>query len=72
MLLTLLNLANYLIIEALYKYSILFDRWYNTSKHSADKPVWILLPFVPDWRWLLDRNDSPWYPTARLFRQPKI
>jgi len=33
------------------------------------KPVWILLPFVPDWRWLLDRDDSPWYPTARLFRQ---
>ncbi|HVY57720.1 MAG TPA: tetratricopeptide repeat protein [Xanthobacteraceae bacterium] len=36
------------------------------------KPVWILLPFVPDWRWLLDREDSPWYPTARLFRQPGI
>ena len=33
------------------------------------RPVWILLPFIPDWRWLLDREDSPWYPTARLFRQ---
>jgi tetratricopeptide (TPR) repeat protein len=33
------------------------------------KPVWVLLPFIPDWRWLLDRADSPWYPTARLFRQ---
>jgi ADP-heptose:LPS heptosyltransferase len=32
-------------------------------------PVWILLPYVPDFRWLLDRDDSPWYPTARLFRQ---
>ena len=34
------------------------------------KPVWVLLPFAPDWRWLLERDDSPWYPTARLFRQP--
>ena len=32
-------------------------------------PTWILLPYVPDWRWLLDREDSPWYPTVRLFRQ---
>jgi Tfp pilus assembly protein PilF len=36
---------------------------------SMGKPVWILLPYSPDWRWLLDRADSPWYPTARLFRQ---
>jgi len=36
------------------------------------KPVWVLLAVVPDWRWLLDRNDSPWYPTARLFRQKTI
>lgn len=36
------------------------------------KPVWILLSFVPDWRWLLEREDSPWYPTARLFRQPAL
>jgi predicted esterase len=35
------------------------------------KPVWVLLPFAPDWRWLLDRNDSPWYPTMRLFRQQR-
>jgi Flp pilus assembly protein TadD len=35
------------------------------------RPVWILLPAVPDFRWMLDRADSPWYPTARLFRQPR-
>jgi tetratricopeptide (TPR) repeat protein len=34
------------------------------------RPVWTLLPFSPDFRWLLDREDSPWYPTMRLFRQP--
>jgi hypothetical protein len=32
-------------------------------------PVWVLLPYRPDYRWLLDRDDSPWYPTMRLFRQ---
>ncbi len=37
---------------------------------ALGRPVWVLLPFAPDWRWLLDRHDSPWYPTARLFRQP--
>jgi tetratricopeptide (TPR) repeat protein len=36
---------------------------------AMGKPVWILLHDVPDWRWLLNRDDSPWYPTARLFRQ---
>jgi hypothetical protein len=36
---------------------------------ALGRPVWILLPYVPDWRWLLHRTDSPWYPTARLFRQ---
>jgi len=36
---------------------------------AMGKPVSIMLPFSPDWRWLLDRADSPWYPTARLFRQ---
>jgi ADP-heptose:LPS heptosyltransferase len=36
------------------------------------RPVWVLLPFEADWRWMLDRGDSPWYPTMRLFRQPQL
>lgn len=36
---------------------------------AMGKPVWILLPYAPDWRWLLDREDSPWYSRAQLFRQ---
>jgi tetratricopeptide (TPR) repeat protein len=39
---------------------------------AMGKPVWILLPFAPDWRWLLDREDSPWYPSARLFRPSAV
>jgi tetratricopeptide (TPR) repeat protein len=35
------------------------------------RPVWVLIPFAPDWRWMLNREDSPWYPTVRLFRQAK-
>ena len=34
------------------------------------RPTWLLLPFDADWRWLLERDDSPWYPTMSLFRQP--
>jgi tetratricopeptide (TPR) repeat protein len=37
---------------------------------ALGRPTWILVPFAPDWRWLLDREDSPWYPDVRLFRQP--
>jgi len=37
---------------------------------ALGKPVWVMLPFAPDWRWLQDRSDSPWYPNTRLFRQP--
>jgi len=39
---------------------------------AMGKPVFILLPFASDWRWMLDRADTPWYPTARLFRQPAL
>ena len=36
---------------------------------ALGRPAWLLLPYVPDWRWLLGREDSPWYPSLRLFRQ---
>ena len=36
------------------------------------KPTWMLIPFAPDWRWQLARQDSPWYPTLRIFRQPRL
>jgi tetratricopeptide (TPR) repeat protein/ADP-heptose:LPS heptosyltransferase len=39
---------------------------------ALGKPVWTLIPFAPDWRWLRNGNDSPWYPTMRLYRQPTI
>ena len=38
---------------------------------ALGKPVWILIPKAADWRWMLDRSDTPWYPSARLFRQDK-
>jgi ADP-heptose:LPS heptosyltransferase len=46
----------------------------NSTAHLAGAlgvPTWLLLPFAPDWRWLQAREDSPWYPTLRLFRQTK-
>ncbi len=39
---------------------------------AMGKQVWIMLPFAADWRWMLNRDDSPWYPTIRLFRQRSI
>jgi tetratricopeptide (TPR) repeat protein len=38
---------------------------------ALHRPAWVLLPFAPDWRWMLNRNDSPWYPGMRLFRQTR-
>src|SRR5215813_4130699 len=37
---------------------------------ALGRPTWVLLPFCPDWRWMLERTDTSWYPTVRLFRQP--
>ena len=38
---------------------------------AIGRPVWTLLPFAPDWRWMLDRQDSPWYPSMKLYRQDR-
>ncbi len=39
---------------------------------AMGRPVWVLLPFAPDWRWTLTGETTPWYPTARLFRQASL
>jgi ADP-heptose:LPS heptosyltransferase len=39
---------------------------------AMGKKTWLLLPFAPEWRWQLQREDSPWYPTIRIFRQSRI
>ena len=38
---------------------------------ALGRKVWVVMPFAADWRWLLDRETSPWYPSMRLFRQPR-
>lgn len=47
----------------------------TSTVHAAGavaQPAWVLLPKSPDWRWLLERSDSPWYPSLRLFRQERV
>ena len=47
----------------------------NTTAHMSGalgKKAWALLPYIPDWRWMLKREDTPWYPTMKLFRQHQI
>jgi tetratricopeptide (TPR) repeat protein len=39
---------------------------------ALGQPTWLLLPFTPDWRWMLERDDSPWYPSAKLYRQKTV
>lgn len=39
---------------------------------AMGKPTWLLLNHAADWRWMVNRDDSPWYPSVRLFRQPSL
>jgi tetratricopeptide (TPR) repeat protein len=48
------------------------DKPFDEAAGPLGVPVWIALPLAPDWRWLLQREDSPWYPTMRLFRQTRF
>jgi tetratricopeptide (TPR) repeat protein len=63
------DFANGAAILSLLDLVISVDTAWAHLAGAMAKPVWIPLPAFPDWRWLLEREDSPWYPTARLFRQ---
>jgi tetratricopeptide (TPR) repeat protein len=63
------DFANGAAIISLLDLVISVDTAWAHLAGAMAKPVWIALPAFPDWRWLLEREDSPWYPTARLFRQ---
>ncbi len=62
------NFSDAALIEAL-DLVITIDTSTAHLAGALGKPVWVLLPYVPDWRWMMGREDSPWYPTMRLFRQ---
>jgi tetratricopeptide (TPR) repeat protein len=64
------DLADTAAIIAMLDLVITIDTSIAHVAGALGKPMWVLLPFSADWRWLRDRSDSPWYPTARLFRQP--
>jgi tetratricopeptide (TPR) repeat protein len=64
------DLADTAAIIAMLDLVITIDTSIAHVAGALGKPTWVLLPFSADWRWLRDRSDSPWYPTARLFRQP--
>jgi Flp pilus assembly protein TadD len=63
------DFANGAAIISLLDLVISVDTAWAHLAGAMAKPAWIPLPALPDWRWLLEREDSPWYPTARLFRQ---
>jgi ADP-heptose:LPS heptosyltransferase len=64
------DLADTAAIIAMLDLVITIDTTIAQVACALGKPKWVLLPISADWRWLRERSDSPWYPTARLFRQP--
>jgi ADP-heptose:LPS heptosyltransferase len=64
------DLADAAAMIALVDLVITIDTSIANLAGAMGKTTWVLLPFSTDWRWMLGRDDSPWYPTARLFRQP--
>jgi tetratricopeptide (TPR) repeat protein len=64
------DLADTAAIIAMLDLVITIDTSIAHVAGALGKPMWVLLPYAADWRWLRQRSDSPWYPTARLFRQP--
>jgi tetratricopeptide (TPR) repeat protein len=66
------NFADTAAIIALCDLVIAVDTAVVHLAGAMGRPVWVMLPFTPDWRWTLDGETTPWYPTARLFRQTSL
>ncbi len=66
------DMADTAAIAALADLTISVDTSVVHLAGSLARPVWVMLPFAPDWRWTLTGDSSPWYPQARLFRQPAL